>query len=122
MPDMSPADLAAIAGTFLAAIISGLGLRRGEAEKNGLPAADPGLSAGVFVGMEAETQRAVLEEVRDLHADLVAWRRQDEVERRADKDRTTVERFEQIEGNQAKILGLLRKIDEGEEQELPRRR
>ena len=37
MPDMSPADLAAIAGTFLAAIISGLGLRRGEAEKKGLP-------------------------------------------------------------------------------------
>ena len=37
-----------------------------------------------------------------------------------DKDRTTVERFEQIEGNQAKILGLLRKIDEGEDS--PRRR
>ena len=122
MPDMSPADLAAIAGTFLAAIISGLGLRRGEAEKNGLPAADTSLSAGVFVGMEAETQRAVLEEVRDLHADLVAWRRQDEMEQRADKDRTTVERFEQIEGNQAKILGLLRKIDEGEDQTSQRRR
>jgi hypothetical protein len=122
MPDMSPADLAAIAGTFLAAIISGLGLRRGEAEKNGLPAAEPGLSAGVFVGMEAETQRAALEELRDLHADLVAWRRRDEMERRADKDRTTVERFEQLEGNQAKILGLLRKIDEGEDGSAPRRR
>lgn len=34
MPDMSPVDVAAIAGTFLAAIISGLGLRRGEAERN----------------------------------------------------------------------------------------
>lgn len=122
MPDMSPADLAAIAGTFLAAIISGLGLRRGEAEKNGLPAAEPGLSAGVFVGMEAETQRAALEELRDLHADLVAWRRQDEMERRADKDRTTVERFEQIEGNQAKILGLLRKIDGGEDRTVQGRR
>ena len=119
MPDMSPADLAAIAGTFLAAIISGLGMRRGEAEKRGLPAADPGLSAGVFVGMEAETQRAVLEELRDLHADLVAWRREDEMERRADRDRTTVERFEQLEGNQAKILGLLRRMDEGDE---PQRR
>ena len=120
MPDMSAADVAAIAGTFLAAIISGLGLRRGEAEKKGLPAADPGLSAGVFVGLEAETQRAVLEELRDLHADLVVWRRQDEMERRADKDRTTVERFEQIENNQAKILGLLHKIDDGGERE-PRR-
>ena len=114
MPDMSPADLAAVAGTFLAAIISGLGMRRGEAEKNGLPAPDPGLSAGVFVGMEAETQRAVLEALRDLHADLVAWRRQDEMERRADKDRTTVERFEQLESNQVRILELLHRIDEHE--------
>ena len=122
MPDMSAADLAAIAGTFLAAIISGLGLRRGEAEKKGLPAADPSLAAGVFVGLEAETQRAVLEELREFHADLVAWRRQDEVERRADKDRTTVERFEQIETNQARILGLLRKIDEGGGQDPPRGR
>ena len=122
MPDMSAADLAAIAGTFLAAIISGLGLRRGEAEKNGLPAADPGLSAGVFVGMEAETQRALLEELRDLHADLVAWRRQDEMERRADRERTTVERFDQIETNQTRILDLLRRIDEGEAQDPPRRR
>ena len=122
MPDMSAADLAAIAGTFLAAIISGLGLRRGEAEKNGLPAADPGLSAGVFVGMEAETQRALLEELRDLHADLVAWRRQDEMERRADRERTTVVRFDQIETNQSRILDLLRRIDEGEAQDPPRRR
>ncbi len=122
MPDMSAADLAAIAGTFLAAIISGLGLRRGEAEKNGLPAADPGLSAGVFVGMEAETQRALLEELRDLHADLVAWRRQDEMERRADRERSTVERFDQIETNQSRILDLLRRIDEGEAQDPPRRR
>lgn len=122
MPDMSPADLAAIAGTFLAAIISGLGLRRGEAEKKGLPAADPGLSAGVFVGMEAETQRAMLDELREVHADLVTWRRQDEMERRADKDRTTVERFEQIEGNQAKILGLLHRIDEGADRDPQRRR
>ena len=122
MPDMSAADLAAIAGTFLAAIISGLGLRRGEAEKNGLPAADPGLSAGVFVGLEAETQRALLEELRDFHADLVAWRRQDEMERRADMDRTTVERFDQIETNQTRILTLLRRIDESEAEDPPRRR
>lgn len=114
MPDMSAADLAAIAGTFLAAIISGLGLRRGEAEKKGLPAADPGL--------EAETQRALLEELRDLHADLVVWRRQDEMERRAVRDRTTTERFEQIENNQAKILGLLHRIDDGGEQEPHRER
>ena len=122
MPDMSAADLAAIAGTFLAAIISGLGLRRGEAEKNGLPAADPGLSAGVFVGLEAETQRALLEELRDLHADLVVWRREDETQRRADQDRTTLERFEQIECNQTRILGLLRRMDETEAQDQPRRR
>lgn len=111
MPDMSPADLAAIAGTFLAAVITGLGLRRGEAEKRALPAAEPGLSAGVFIGMDAETQRSILEELRDMHADMAAWRRQDEVERRADKDRTVVERFEQVENNQAKILGLLHKLD-----------
>ena len=121
MPDMSAADLAAIAGTFLAAIISGLGLRRGEAERRGLPAADPGLSAGVFVGMDADMQRSILEELREMHADMAAWRRQDEIERRADRDRTTVERFEQIEGNQAKILGLLRRIDAGEG-EAPRQR
>ena len=122
MPDMSAADLAAIAGTFLAAIISGLGLRRGEAEKNGLPAADPGLSAGAFVGLEAETQRALLEELRDLHADLVVWRREDETQRRADQDRITLERFEQIECNQTRILGLLRRMDETEAQEQPSRR
>lgn len=111
MPDMSPADVAAIAGTFLAAIISGLGLRRGEAEKRELPAPDQSLSAGVFVGLDGETQRHILDELRDMHADLAAWRRQDEAERRADKDRTTVERFEQIETNQAKILTLLHRID-----------
>ena len=121
MPDMSPADLAAVAGTFLAAIISGLGMRRGEAEKRGLPAADPGLSAGGFVGLEAESQRALLEELRDIHADLLAWRRDDEAERRADRERTTVERFEQLENNQAKILGLLHKIDAGDGGEPQRR-
>lgn len=122
MPDMSLADLAAVAGTFLAAIISGLGLRRGEAERKGLPAAEPGLSAGVFVGLEAETQRALLEELREIHADLVAWRRQDETERRADRDRSTVERFEQLEDNQTRILDLLRRIDDGEPEDQPRRR
>ena len=45
-----------------------------------------------------------------------------EMERRADKDRTTVERFEQIEGNQAKILGLLHRIDEGADRDPQRRR
>lgn len=114
MPDMSPADMAAIAGTFLAAVITGLGLRRGEAEKRGLPAADASLSAGVFIGMDTEMQRSILEELREMHADMAAWRRQDEVERRADRDRITVERFEQLEGNQARILGLLRGIDGGE--------
>ena len=122
MPDMSPADMAAVAGTFLAAVITGLGLRRGEAEKQGLPAADPGLSAGVFVGMDAETQRSILDELREMHADMAAWRRQDEMDRRADRDRTVVERFEQIEGNQARILGLLRRLDEGEDQESHHRR
>ncbi len=120
--DLSPADLAAIAGTFLAAIITGLGLRRGEAEKKGLPAADASLSAGVFVGLDAETQRSILEELRDMHADMAAWRRLDEVARRADRDRTTDERLEEVEGNQAKILGLLRKIDEDGEGERHRRR
>lgn len=122
MPDMSPADVAAIAGTFLAAVITGLGLRRGEAEKRGLPAAEPGLSAGVFVGMDAETQRSILEELREMHADMAAWRRQDETERRADKDRTMVERFEQIEGNQARILSLLHRMDEGEAADAAHRR
>ena len=122
MPDMSPVDVAAIAGTFLAAIISGLGLRRGEAERNGLPAADPGLSAGVFLGLDADTQRSILEVLREMHADLTSWRKQDEIERQASRERTTVERFEQIEGNQAKILGLLRKIDEGEDQDARHRR
>ncbi len=122
MPDMSPADVAAIAGTFLAAVITGLGLRRGEAEKRSLPAAEPGLSAGVFVGMDAETQRSILEELREMHADMAAWRRQDEIERRADKDRTMVERFEQIEGNQTRILSLLHRIDEGQEAAAPRTR
>ena len=122
MPDTSAADVAAIAGTFLAAIISGLGLRRGEAERRGLPAADPGLAAGVFVGMDGETQRAILEALREMHADMAAWRRQDEIERRADRDRSTVERFEEIEANQAKMLGLLRKIDSDRGEDLPRRR
>ena len=111
MPDMSPADIAGIAGAFLAAIISGLGLKRGEAEKRGLPAPDPSLAAGVFVGLEAETQRAILDALRELHADLANWRGQDEAERRADKERSTAERFEQIENDQAKMLALLHRID-----------
>ena len=57
-----------------------------------------------------------------MHADLTSWRKQDEIERQASRERTTVERFEQIEGNQAKILGLLRKIDEGEDQDARHRR
>ena len=113
MPDMSAADLAAIAGTFLAAVITGLGLKRGEAEKRGLPAADPSLSAGVFFGLDAETQRSILEELREMHADMAAWRHDDEVLRRVDRERSTHERFEVIEGNQATILGLLRRMEEG---------
>ena len=74
MPDMSPADLAAVAGTFLAAVITGLGMRRGDAEKRGLPAADQSLSAGVFLGLDAETLHAILDALRDLHADLASWR------------------------------------------------
>jgi hypothetical protein len=111
MPDMSAADLAALLGTFLAAIITGLGLRRGEAEKRDLPAADPSLSAGVFVGLDAETQRAILDEIRDLHADLADWRRQDDIRRRAEAERETDQRFEQIETDQAKMLRLLRRMD-----------
>ena len=60
--------------------------------------------------------------LREMHADLTSWRKQDEIERQASRERTTVERFEQIEGNQAKILGLLRKIDEGEDQDARHRR
>ena len=110
MPDMSPADIAAIAGTFLAAIITGLGLRKGEAEKRSLPAADPSLSAGVFVGLDATTQRSILDELRDMHADMVAWRREDD----ADRERNTDARFEKVEDNQARILALLQRIDGGE--------
>ena len=111
MHDMSAADLAALLGTFLAAIITGLGLRRGEAERRDLPAADQTLSAGVFMGLDAETLRAILDELCDLHGDLSAWRRQDEQRRKADTDRRTDHRFEQIETDQAKILRLLRKMD-----------
>ena len=113
MPDMSPADLAAVAGTFLAAVITGLGLRRGDAEKRGLPAADQSLSAGVFLGLDAETLHAILDALRDLHADLASWRREDELERRADRDRSADERFAVVEDNQAKILGLLRGTEDG---------
>jgi len=80
------------------------------------------LSAGVFVGMDGETQRSILDELGDMHADMAAWRRQDEIERRVDRDRSTDDRLDQVEGNQAKILGLLRKIDEGEDAERHRRR
>ena len=59
---------------------------------------------------------------KELNGQTLIGLPQDEMERRADKDRTTVERFEQLEGNQAKILGLLRKIDEGEDGSAPRRR
>ena len=83
MPDTSAADIATIAGAFLAAVISGFGLRRGEAEKRGLPAAEERLSAGVFVGLDGETQRSILDELREMHADMAAWRRADEAERRA---------------------------------------
>ena len=114
MPDMSPADVAAIVGTFLAAIITGLGLKRGDAERKSLPAADASLSAGVFVGMDGETQRSILEEIRDLHADMVRWREEDGIARRADKERSTDERFAKVEGNQAKIVGLLHQLRDGE--------
>lgn len=76
---MSAADLAALLGTFLAAIITGLGLRRGEAERRDLPAADQMLSAGVFMGLDAETLRAILDELCGLRADLAGWRRHDEL-------------------------------------------
>jgi len=90
--------------------------------RTGLPAADASLSAGVFVGMDAETQRSILDELRDMHADMAAWRRQDEIECRVDRDRSTDHRLDQVEGNQAKILGLLRKLDEVDDGERHRRR
>ncbi len=113
MHDMSPADLAAIAGTFLAAVITGFGLRRGEAERLGSPAAEPGQPAGGHAGPDAETQRAILDELRDLHADMAAWRREDEMQRRAARDSSVVERFRQVEAKQAKILDLLGNFDDG---------
>ncbi len=72
--------------------------------------------------MDAETQRSILNELRDMHADMAAWRRQLEIERRVDRDRNTDDRLDQVEGNQAKILGLLRNIDEDEDAERHRRR
>lgn len=108
MPDMSPTDLAAIAGAFLAAVISGLGLRHGAAERRGLPfrgRTPPG------EGDERAALQSVLDALHAIHADLSAWRRQDETERRADRDRSTRERFEQIETDQARILDLLRGPD-----------
>lgn len=111
MPDMSAADLAALLGTFLAAIITGLGLRRGEAEKRGLSAEDFGASAGLLASFDAEVQRALLDELRELHASLRSWRRQDEQWRQADADRATDERFEQIEADQAKMFHRLQRMD-----------
>ena len=83
----------------------------------GLPAADASPSAGVFVGINGETQRSILDELRDMHADMATWRRQDEMECRVDRDRSTDKHMDQVEGNQAKILGMLHKIDEGDEGE-----
>ena len=114
MPDMSAADLAALLGTFLAAIISGLGLRRGEAEKRGLPAEEFGAPTGLPADFDAEIRRAILEaveELRELHASLRSWRRQDEQWRQADADRATDERFEQIEADQAKMFHRLQRMD-----------
>ena len=45
-----------------------------------------------------------------------------ETERRADKDRSVVERFELVESNQAKILGLLGKITDRGDQDHHRER
>ncbi len=118
MPDMSPTDLAALAGAFLAAVISGLGLRRGAAERRDLPVRDRAVPG---CGEDREALRAVLDALHALHADLSAWRRQDETERRADRDRSTRERFEQIETDQARILDLLRGPD-GDMSGLPRPR
>lgn len=106
MPDMSPTDLAALAGTFLAAVISGLGLRRGAVERRGSPA---GGRNPPSEGDERDSLRAILGGLHAIHADLSAWRRQDEMERRADLDRSTEERFDQIETNQSRILDLLRR-------------
>ncbi len=114
MPDMSPADVAAIVGTFLAAIITGLGLKRGDAERRNLPAADQSLAAGIFVGMDGETQRSILEEIRDMHADMARWREEDDNARRADKERSTDERFAKVEDNQARIVGLLHQLRDSE--------
>ena len=108
---MSAADFAALLGTFLAAIITGLGLRKGEAERRDPLAADQMLSDGNFMALDAETLRAILDELCALRADLAAWRRQDEQRRRAEADRETDERFEQIESDQAKMARLLRRMD-----------
>ena len=64
--------------------------------------------------MDGETQRSILEEIRDLHADMVRWREEDESARRADKERSTDERFAKVEGNQAKIVGLLHQLRDGD--------
>lgn len=85
MPDTSLADYAAIAGAFIAAVITGLGLKRGEKEKSSLPAPNDAMSAGVFVGLDSRVEQAILEEVRGMRADQAAWRKEDREERRANE-------------------------------------
>ncbi len=64
--------------------------------------------------MDGETQRSILEEIRDLHADMARWREEDEIARRADKERSTDERFAKVEDNQARIVGLLHQLRDSE--------
>ncbi len=50
------------------------------------------------LGMDAETRRSILDELRDMHAEMAAWRRQDEMERRVDRDRRNDEHHEGDDG------------------------
>ena len=85
MPDTSLADYAGIAGAFFAALIAGLGLRKGGKDKVELPAPNEAMSGGVFVGLDSRIEQAILEEIRGLRADQMTWRKEDREERRANE-------------------------------------
>jgi hypothetical protein len=85
MPDTSLADYAGIAGAFFAALIAGLGLRKGEKDKTSLPAPNDAHSGGVFVGLDSKVEQEILAELKGLRADQAAWRKEDREERRANE-------------------------------------
>ena len=115
MPDTSLTDVAAFIGAGLAALIAGLGMKRGESDKKNYVAPSPE-TAGIALGLldqsiqreiQADTRRtaAACEALSDMFA---GWIEADKARRQIEHERSTDHRIDDITRT---LTDVLKRID-----------